>query len=323
MNKYFLLSVSNKKNLDLCRNHALAGFMDSLPGVWAYVDVEVGDYVSFLYGAKAHDLYQVTSKYAIENASQTGPWDPITFQESGKTYYFPFRLQLRPLRRFEQSLVREEFDYVAQNLLLRGGYRKTHFQGDQTTLQYVSQLKELHDGSYDQFSDPRMKKFEPVFVKSKEHASKPKSFQLNEVIIQSLLRHYLSHNDHLASLLRTFQIRLEPERLEVLGEKALQEGHLDILIKESIPMGLSRNIVIEVKANDAVSRDVLQLAKYKSELGQECLGAILIARKFRRKVEETSKTQGVFLGAFDIDFDDSEGMPFAKLLQAFHLTDLH
>ena len=134
--------------MELCRKHALAGFTDSLPGVWAYVDIDVGDYVSFLYGAKAHDLYCVNSKHAVENASEIGPWNSITFQESGMTYYFPFRLQLDPLRKFEQSLVREEFAYVAQNLLLRGGYRKSHFQGDQTTLQYVSQLRDAHDGSY-------------------------------------------------------------------------------------------------------------------------------------------------------------------------------
>lgn len=57
-----------------------------------------------------------------------------------EVHTFPYRLHLQLLRRFDESLVRQEFRYVAENLLLRGGYAKTHFQADQTTLQNVSQL---------------------------------------------------------------------------------------------------------------------------------------------------------------------------------------
>lgn len=323
MSKYFLLSVSNRRNLDLCRKYALAGFTESLPGVWAYVDIDVGDYVSFLYGAKAHDLYQVKTKHAIENASEIGPWDPITFQESGKTYHFPFRLQLKPLRKFEQSLVREEFAYVAQNLLLRGGYRKTHFQGDQTTLQYVSQLREVHNGVYESFSDSKMKEFEPTFVHKKHLAAKPRSFQLNEVIIQSLLRHHLSDDRNLKQLLQAYNIGLESHTLEALGEKALPEGHLDILIKEAIPMGDSKNIVIEVKARDAAVKDISQLSNYRRELGPECLAAIIIAKRFPTKMSTKAKAQNIFLGEFDIQWNDSKALSFSQLLQRLSLTFLH
>lgn len=114
--------------------NTLAGFTNSINGVWTFLEIQEGDYVSFLYGAKAYNLYIVRRKEAIKDAETMPPWEPITFRQSGRTYYFPFRLYLNTVRRFEESLVRAEFAYVAENLLLRGGYRKTHFQADQTTL---------------------------------------------------------------------------------------------------------------------------------------------------------------------------------------------
>ena len=67
----------------------------------------------------------------------------MTFKESGRSYHFPFRLKLRQVRAFDEPIVRVEFAYIAENLLLRGGYRKTHFQADLTTLQNVSQMGEV------------------------------------------------------------------------------------------------------------------------------------------------------------------------------------
>jgi hypothetical protein len=137
---YFLISISNRGNLSLCVKYALTGFTNSINGVWTFSELQKGDFISFLYGAKAFNLYKVKSKIAIKNAEKIPPWKPITFKMSGKTYYFPFRVYLEQLRKFEESLIRTEFAYVAENLLLRGGYRKTHFQADQTTLQNVSQM---------------------------------------------------------------------------------------------------------------------------------------------------------------------------------------
>ena len=135
---YFLVSVSNKINLDLCIKYALAGFTNSINGLWTFMEIQEDDYVSFLYGARVFNLYKVIEKKAIKNADVIPPWPSVTFRMSGKTYYFPFRLHLNPLREFIEPMVRPEFAYVAENLLLRGGYRKTHFQADQTTLQSVS-----------------------------------------------------------------------------------------------------------------------------------------------------------------------------------------
>jgi hypothetical protein len=61
---YFLVAVSNRLNLELCVRHALAGFSNSGTGAWAYVDICEGDYISFLYGARAFNLYRVEKKEA-------------------------------------------------------------------------------------------------------------------------------------------------------------------------------------------------------------------------------------------------------------------
>ena len=124
---YFLVSLSNRANLDLCERYSLAGFTNSINGVWIFLDIRDGDFISFLYGAKAHNLYIVEKKEALKSAQNLPPWAPLTFRVSRRTYYFPFRLTLTPVRKLEEPMVRSEFAYVAENLLLRGGYRKTHF----------------------------------------------------------------------------------------------------------------------------------------------------------------------------------------------------
>jgi hypothetical protein len=42
----------------------MAGFTNSIAGVWTYVDIRVGDFVSFLYSARAFNLYEVIGKEA-------------------------------------------------------------------------------------------------------------------------------------------------------------------------------------------------------------------------------------------------------------------
>src|SRR5580704_2468622 len=152
---YFLVSVSTRENLELCVKHGLAGFPSGESGAWTFCEIHEGDFVSFLYGARAHNLYMVAKRQAIVDAEHGPPWKLLTFKESGKTYSFPFRLQLQPIRTFIEPIVRTEFFYVAENLLLRGGYRKTHFQADQTTLQSVSEMGKLTNGSAETLSLPK------------------------------------------------------------------------------------------------------------------------------------------------------------------------
>jgi len=283
MPSYFLISVSNKKNLELCKKYALAGFTNSINGVWTFCEIKEGDFVSFLYAAKAHNLYRVEKKAAFQNAEDLPPWKPITFKISKKTYYFPFRLFLRPVRKFEESLIRTEFAYVAENLLLRGGYRKTHFQADQTTLQNVSQMGEkfLENVKNLELSSSI---FVPEFSTNKSLVNIPYVFPFRELILQSAIRHYLYDKENLQRFLEDISVdEVNAENLEALGEKALPEGHIDIFIKEAIPIGESKNIIVEVKTGRAMIRDFEQLEEYLEELGPECLKAVLIARDFSKK----------------------------------------
>ena len=78
---------------------------------------------------------------------------------------------------------------------------------------------------------------------------------------------------------------LQAKDFEVLGEKALPEGHIDILIKDRLPVGYNRKIVIEVKTGNAKARDIVQLGDYVREIGEECLLGILIAGNFPKKLE--------------------------------------
>ncbi|TET18241.1 MAG: hypothetical protein E3J75_00640 [Dehalococcoidia bacterium] len=318
---YFFVAVSSRKNLELCVKYALAGFPNSINGVWTFSEIQEGDFISFLYGAKAHNLYRVEGKEAIKDAKNLPPWDTMTSKSSRKTYYFPFRLYLTPIRKLNESLVRAEFAYVAENLLLRGGYRKTHFQADQTTLQSASQLGELYDETADRLDLNEYEIFMPSFTESKGKVSPPEIFRFIEVILQATIRQHLSDENNLADFLYQIGVEtLDTSKLEVLGEKALAEGHIDILIKEAIPIGLARKIIIEVKTGLAKLQDISQLSMYLDEMGNECLAGVLIARDFSRKILQEAKRQRISTFEYKVDIIEN-GVPvtFNELKEDFQL----
>jgi len=282
---YFLIAVSNKENLKLCMEYMMAGFPNSLNGVWAFCDIEEGDYVSFLYAAHIYGLYRVSKKVALAHAEQAPPWKPLIFR-SGRTYCFPFRLMLEQVRELKESLIRSDFAYVAENLLLRGGYAKTHFQADQTTLQAASQMGSLAPSSKPpQLDMNKYGSFTPRFTLDRGMADGKRVFPLREVILQMLIRKYLSNEENLSRFLDHIGANgLQPSQLEVLGEKALPEGHVDILVKERVPIGRARVIVVEVKIGRASIKDFEQVKGYGEEMGDECAGACLIASRFPRSL---------------------------------------
>ncbi len=291
---YFLISVSNRTNLDLCIKHALAGFTNSINGLWTFIEIQEGDFVSFLYGARVFNLYKVINKEAIKNADRLPPWPSVTFKMSGKTYYFPFRLYLNPLRDFIEPMVRPEFAYVAENLLLRGGYRKTHFQADQTTLQSVSQMGTLYNKPIENLIIDNHETFIPMLTWNRKLLSPPEIFCFQEFILQSLVRQWLSQNTNKQMLFDSSGLNnLQAKEFEVLGEKALPEGHVDILIKDCMPAGYSRKIIVEVKLGKAQPQNIIQLSKYMSEVGGECIGGILVAQELSRKILQQAESNGI------------------------------
>lgn len=281
---YFLISVSTHQNLELCIRHGLAGFLGGENGAWTYCEVAEGDFISFLYGARAHNLYRVVRREAIRNAERMPPWPPLTFRETGKAYSFPFRLQLEPIREFSESLVRSEFDYVAENLLLRGGYRKTHFQADQTTLQSVSEMGTRPRTPIVPLSLPEHQTFALRFTRNPNLTSAPETCRFKEPILQAAIRRRLSSPASLQGLIDSVKLNARAETLEVLGEKALPQGFVDLLLRQRAPLGSSWKVPIEVKAKRAGEKELSQLNAYMKELGEDCTAGILVAAGFGKQL---------------------------------------
>src|ERR1700676_67018 len=320
---YFLISVSTRENLEICIKHALAGFPSGESGAWTFCEIAEGDLVSFLYGARAHNLYRVTKREAIRNAQHIGPWPPLTFRETGRTYYFPFRLVLEPIRTFSESLVRTEFAYVAENLLLRGGYSKTHFQADQSSLQSASQLGELMEGQPTALAWGEYAIFEPRFARVKGLANAPEITRFRETILQSAIKRYLVSEVNLQTLFTgiSFDAIPAPE-LEVLGEKAIPQGHIDILLKRRVPVGSDSKIPIEVKTKKALPKDLSQLLAYMNELRGECPIGMLIANDFHKQVVQNARNANIRLVRYSLAEKVGEAPTFEELSRSLKLEPM-
>lgn len=319
---YFLIAVSTRQHLELCLRYAMAGFANSSGGVWTFIEIREGDFVSFLHAARAFNLYEVVGKEAIVEFEEMPPWPPAVFQ-SKKPYQFPFRLYLRPIREFCEPLVRPEFAYVAENLLLRAGYRKTHFQADQTTLQNVSQMGSLWNGNVQPLEMPSHTTFEPIFTLDKKKERVPFVFRFQENILQAAIKQWLSDQFNFDKFLSMTGFKnFSPEQLEVLGEKALPYGHVDILIKDRVPIAQARKIAVEVKMREAQSKDLRQLKGYIDELGSECVGGILIAQSFAKSVTHEASKQNIHLVRYELNLDWQLPKSFDEICQALVLKPL-
>jgi len=67
----------------------------------------------------------------------------------------------------------------------------------------------------------------------------------------------------------------QKNRMEVLSEKAFPHGHVDILIKDAMPIGFSKKIIVEVKLGSATKKDFEQLKSYMKEIGRDVSPACL------------------------------------------------
>lgn len=322
MERYFLVSVSTRAHLDLCLRYALAGFTDSANGFWTYLEIEEGDFLSFLYGAKVWNLYRVRRKVCLRNAQGLPPWPPVTFRGSGKTYHFPFRLELEPVRELEESLVRWEFAYVAENLLLRGGYGKTHFQADRTTLQSVSALGSPTTEAPERLTLPREEEYIPVLVASRKQERPPDSYAFNELMLQALIKRHLRDQRILGRFLGDVGLEsLDPAGVEVLGERGLPEGFVDVLIKEAFPAGRGTFIVLEVKKERATPQDIEQVARYAELIGPESRGAAIVARRFSPSSVAVARDLDVAAFTYRLGRPlDEEPATFDQLLESFTIA---
>lgn len=286
----------------------MAGLPGSQNGLWTFLEISEGDYISFLYGAKIINLYKVLSKKAFKDYSQ--PWKPIKFR-SGKTYTFPYRLFLSPIRTFNESIVRPEFLYVAEDLLLRGGYRKTHFQADQMTLHFVSTLGELAiDNASEKFHCPKELEYIPKISFSKKNNSEITAF--NELILQVLIKKKI--DEVIDKMIQHFGIEGTKDEYEILSEKATEQGFLDLLIKPKYPLEKNNQIIIEVKKENATKNSVEQLISYLNK-NENYKGGILIAKAFDENLTKFVRKIGknILLMKYNLNINAHEVYTFDDL----------
>jgi len=313
---YFLISVSNKKNLELCIKYAMAGFTNSINGFWTFSDIDIGDYVSFLYGARVKNLYRVIKKVAYKDAEKLPPWPSITFR-SRKTYYFPFRLFLKQERELNEPMVRPEFSYVAENLLLRGGYRKTHFQADTITFYNVSEMGRKFEDESSKL-EINAKSFEPKLVFRRDLEKIPEKFHFRELILQSLIKRKIKYSV-LDDILKIFNVNHPSDDFEILGEKALPEGFVDIFIKLKHPRGTNKYLLVEVKTGKIQKKDIEQLKGYISEFGNEVIGGVLIGKDFPKSFPALSSCRILPVRYYFDNLDIDQEYAYSELLQLLRM----
>jgi RecB family endonuclease NucS len=113
-----------------------------------------------------------------------------------------------------------------------------------------------------------------------------------------------------------------PSALEILGEKALTQGHIDLLLKHRIPIGSSVKIPIEVKTAKAQMKDLAQLRGYMDELLGECKIGILIAAEFSKDTVRNASGNGIHLVRYILNSDLKKSSTFEEICAATSLETL-
>lgn len=216
-----------------------------------------------------------------------------------------------------------KFAYVAENLLLRGGYRKTHFQADQTTLRAVSQMGRINDARVESLRF-EFTSYTPRIALNRANADPPKSYPLSELIVQTLIKRYLQRRRNLNQFLSALGLdELHSQQLEILAERALPKGHVDILIKDATPIGTTTVIAVEVTLGVARPNDLVQLEQYVRIIGEECRAGVLIARSASANLVASARERDLHIFSYATDATDETVLPtFEDLLTRFSINHL-
>jgi hypothetical protein len=133
---------------------------------------------------------------------------------------------------------------------------------------------------------PSITEFSPMITFKRSEVDIPITYKFIELFLQSIIKHKISNRQNFLKFLKIINSCSDFNQtdFEILSEKALPQGHVDLLVKEAVPIGTSKQIVIEVKTGKASYKDLLQLVSYVEEIGEECVGGVLIAKDFQKKV---------------------------------------
>jgi RecB family endonuclease NucS len=110
-----------------------------------------------------------------------------------------------------------------------------------------------------------------------------------------------------------------PEGLEVLGEMAIPLGHIDLLLKQRVPLGSTFKIPIEVKTNRATPHDVSQLRAYMDELREDCQIGALVAADFAKTCARKAADAGIKLIRYTLASDLNQTPTFQEIFRGLTL----
>ncbi len=111
----------------------------------------------------------------------------------------------------------------------------------------------------------------------------------------------------------------EASALEILGEKALTQGHIDLLVKQRVPIGSAVKLPIEVKTKRAQPEDLAQLRAYMDELLDECPLGVLVAADFNKNVVREAKGLGIGLVRYALNSDLKKAPTFEEIWKGLTL----
>lgn len=116
---------------------------------------------------------------------------------------------------------------------------------------------------------------------------------------------------------------IRADELEILGEKAVPAGHIDILLKQRVPLGSGPKIPVEVKTKKAQPKDLSQLRGYMDELRGECPIGLLIAGDFHKDVITAAKDADIKLVRYALAADLTQMPTFEEIHQGLTLDSLN
>jgi hypothetical protein len=290
----------------------LAGFPSGENGAWTFCEIAEGDFISFLYGARAHNLYEVSKREALRDALSLPPWEPLTFRETGRTYSFHIDC-CYSLSVFSELLVRTEFAYVAENLLFCvAAIARRIFKQTKQLCRVFSKWEPWQTARSSLLPCRNIQLSLLRFTRTESLLKTPEIVRFRETILQAAF----------GSKANLALNGTNADDLEILGEKALPEGHIDLLLKRRVPLGSALKIPIEVKTNRAQSKDLVQLRGYMNELHGECPIGVLIASDFGRSaIEEASKLR-MKLVRYSLSADLKETPTFQEISGGLTLSSL-
>lgn len=299
--QYFIVILSNKDNLDKCIKCKVAGFPETKSGMWAYLDINKGDYVSFYYNGKIINLYKVIDKFipkayaigaseerkspkeesrkeVIDKNSQhdydpvpledcAEKWNAIKIKKNGRnplTIRFPYRFNLELVASGEKVIFDKTVQMFGLNLIPRGGLQKSHVQ---LPLSVASKIFDCKISPY--ITEKRCLSFDDFEALSKRwNVFYKKSINIikDEFFLQVLIKRILIF---FPGLCFTFNNKQE---FEILSEQAVEGGEVDLVIRYSE----EDKVFIEVKnycllkdfnsgnLNSLGRKACKQLSQYKS-----------------------------------------------------------